>query len=131
MHSRPFILALLYLVTGCAPSEQAKLTGTWSLDRVRSDGVAIHTAITIASDGKYSARTTSTVTNSSAAATVTLEGTFEIKDGYLMDTVTRHDVPTFQVPTTFRARIIRFDEQELLAFDEGNSVEVLFRKEQK
>ena len=130
MHRFLFILALLSLLTGCHRESNAKLAGTWLLDRVRPDGVKIHSAITIASSGRYSCQT-SAFTNSSLAFAVQSEGTFQIKDRYLIDTVTRHSEPTVPIPTVFRARIIRFDDRELVAHDDTNSADVVFRKEQK
>jgi hypothetical protein len=122
------ILALVAMLTGC--HHTPRFEGTWVLDRVRPDGVKIHSVTTIAPGGKYSTQT-SAFTNSVLAFAVKSEGTFEIKDGCLIDTMTKHSEPATPVPSVFRARIIRFDGRELIAYDEENSADVVFRKESK
>ena len=128
MHRSLSILALAAVLTGCHRSP--KFEGTWVLDRVRPDGVKIHSVSKIAPDGKYLTQT-SAFTNSVLAFAVKSEGTFEINDGYLIDTMTKHSEPTVPLPSVFRARIIRFDERELVAHDDANSADVVFRKETK
>jgi hypothetical protein len=85
---------------------------------------------TIAANSSYSAQT-SAFTNSVLAFVVKSEGTFEIKNGYLTDTMTKHSEPATPVPSVFRARIIRFDGRELVAHDDANAADVVFRKESK
>jgi hypothetical protein len=128
MHRSSSILALVALLTSC--HRIPKFEGSWVLDRTRPDGLKIHSVTTIAPDGKYSTQTTA-FTNSVLAFAVKSEGTFEIKEGYLIDTMTKHSEPTVPLPSVFRARIIRFDGRELVARDDANAADVVFRKESK
>jgi hypothetical protein len=74
MHRSLLILIFVLLLIGC--HRTPKFEGTWVLDRLRPDGVQIHSVATIAPDGKYSTQT-SAYTNSVLVFAVTLEGSFE------------------------------------------------------
>ena len=127
------LLAVCLLLIGCgrnsglrpAPSSQ----GTWQLDRAGTGmnlGVQLHTTTMVDSDGRYSCETVATGSN--RVVRFTLEGTWQIKDGYLIDTVTRHSDTNIAVPWTNRARIVRITDQELAIHDEANSADAIFRK---
>jgi hypothetical protein len=67
---------------------------------------------TIASDGSYTARYTNV-----GPAWVNegfIEGTQQIKDGYLIDTMTKHSNTNAVLPVILRARIIQFDDHQLV-----------------
>ena len=127
------LCAVSLLLTCCshkrARQPVSKLEGTWLLDRVGTGvnlGVTLHTATTVDSLGRYSCATTATSSN--RVTRFTLEGTWQVKDGYLIDTLTKHSDPTFVVPWTVRARIVRLTDQELAIHDEEHSVEAVFRR---
>jgi hypothetical protein len=128
-----FSCAFGLLSVGCSPKTGNQLTpslqGTWLLDRVGEGinaGVTLHTTTKVDSDGRYACETVAT--NPNRAVRFSLEGVWQIKDGYLDDTVIKHSDTNFTVPATFRARIVRFTDHELEIYDEANSVHTVFRK---
>ena len=122
--------ALAVLLSSCRHPSGAKLEGTWLLDGVSPDGVTFHSVIKVSPDGRHSCQT-SAYTNSALAYTVTTEGTLQIEDGYLIETITKHSGHHVSVPRTDRARIITFDKRKIVARGDTNSVEEVWRKEQK
>ena len=122
--------ALAVLLSACRHPGGAKLAGTWRLDSVGPDGVTFHSVLRVSPDGRHSCQT-SAYTNSALAFTVITEGTLQIKDGYLIETVTKHNEHPVSVPRTDRARIITFDRRKMVVRNDTNSVEVVWRKEQK
>jgi hypothetical protein len=123
------LIAVCFLLSSCDRSDarlHAKLQGTWILDRTRPDG-SIHTRTVIHSDGAYTCQTVAR-DNSNHVYKFELEGTFETRDGYLIDTVRKHTDTNFPVPTVFRARIISMTDRELVIHDEANSVDGVFEK---
>ena len=119
---------LSVLVSSCRNPGGAKLEGTWLLDSVRPDGVTFHSVVEVSSDGRHICETRA-FTNSMLAYTVTSEGTIQIKDGYLIETITKHSEPHVSVPWTNRARIVSLDKRRIVAHDDANSVEMLWKKE--
>ena len=122
--------ALTVLLASCRHQGGAKLEGTWLLDSVRPDGVAIHSVIRVSSEGRHTCQT-SAYTNSVLAFTVTSEGTFQIQDGYVVEAITKHSEPTVSVPWTNRARIVSFDKRKIVARDDAHDVQMVWTKEQK
>src|SRR5262245_8803625 len=108
-----------FLPLGCshAPEPDAalqkRLVGTW-----RGGGLVF----TVTSNGGY----TSTV---SAPQTHTLAGTAEVKNGFLIVTVTNRDNATAPSPLVDRQTIVRFNNGELVVRSEGSNVENVFRKD--
>ena len=128
-----FSCALGVLSVGCSPKtgnqSTPSLQGTWLLDRPGEGinaGVTLHTTTKVDSEGRYTCETVAT--NSKRAVRFSLEGVWQIKDGYLVDTVIKHSDTNFTVPVTFRARIAHFSDHELEIYDEANSVHTVFRK---
>lgn len=116
-----FIAALLVLVTLLAwqhfkPSRDAKirknLTGTWVVD---------FGSFTVRPDGSY----VGWITNSTSGV-VTNEGTFQIRDDYLINTMTKTSRTNARVPYVGHLRIIRANDGEIVLDDGG--VEDVLRK---
>jgi len=129
----PPLLVFCILLTGCdrdSNSQPAgRLQGTWLLDRLGTGinlGVKLHTTTKVDSDGRYSCE--SVATSSNRVVRFICEGTWQIKDGYLIDTVTNHSDTNIVVPWIVRARIVQITDQELAIHDETNSVDAIFRK---
>ena len=51
---------------------------------------------------------------------VSIEGTFRVEGGFLIDTPTRYSETNISVPPTSRVRIIRIDDRELVVDYEKN-----------
>jgi hypothetical protein len=86
--------------------------------------------VTVASTGAYVGDATNF--GSKGFKTYHIEGTWEIKDGVLTDTVTNHSDPKARLPFISSERIIRFSTNELVVryeYDASNFVETLFMKE--
>jgi hypothetical protein len=108
------------LVPIASDAELGKLLpGTWILEKPRFRSVT-----TLASNGSYVSHITTTWSNETR--TLNLEGTWQVKNGLLIDTITKHSDPTVGVPWTFSQWIYRADDREL-AVGAGN----VFRKEGK
>ncbi len=101
------------------------LPGTWS---VSSGDSRVHVSVdqtsTIGSDGRYASK----ITNTSTGSVIDLEGTFQVSDGYLIDTMTKCSRTNAHVPNVYRARIIRADSREMVFAFDGGSSKVYFRK---
>ena len=94
-----------------------RLPGTWILQKSNFRSV-----ITIASNGGYVAQITAPSSN--RTDTIYQEGTWQVKDGALIDTMTKDSDETVQLPHTTRQWIYRADDREL-AVGAGN----VFRRE--
>jgi len=124
------LLAMGLFLGGCGHRTEANsgrnLQGTWVLKRVGADG-SFHSQITITTNGNYVCQNIQR-DNSNHVYTFQLKGTFQLSDGYLIDTVTNHSDTNFAVPSVFRAKIVRISDGELVVHDETNSVDAVFRK---
>ena len=127
------LLALALLLSGCghrtAADSGKNLQGTWILDRVDMNG-SFHSQTTVAKNGSYVCETIRR-DNSNNAYVFKLQGSFQLADGYLIDTITNHSDTNFAVPSVFRARVVRISDRELAIHDETNSVDAVFRKAEK
>jgi hypothetical protein len=125
-----FTVALLIIVALLSwqhfkPSRDAKirknLPGIW----VVNWGKNHRSTSTISPDGSYVCQ----ITGSSDGTVVTVEGTFQVRDGFLIDTMTKSSQTTTHVPNVSRGQIIRADAHEMaISFDGGNG-ESVFRKD--
>jgi hypothetical protein len=57
-----------------------------------------------------------------------LEGTWQVQDGFLIDSITNSSL-TARVPYTIRARILRMDGHELAVQDDARTISVSQRSE--
>ena len=89
-----------------------RLPGTWIFER---DLRVIHfrSVTTVASNGSYVSQITVTKSNSTPD-TLSLQGTWQVKDGFLVDTITNDSDKTVRLPYTKSERILRADERELV-----------------
>ena len=58
---------------------------------------------------------------SADSQTVTNEGTFQVRDGFLIDTKTKSSDPHAQVPLITRLRIVRADAHQLICNENDDS----------
>lgn len=103
-----------------------RLPGTWLFD---SPGHYFRSTLTIASNGGYVCQLT--VSNRQSIRTNELEGTYQVKDGILIDTITKSSITNEPVPLVFSNQIIRVNNSEFVyrRLDMGNIV--VFRKDRK
>lgn len=101
----------------------ARLPGTWIFEQ---DWRVSHfrSVTTVASNGSYVCQATVTKSNS-APTTLSLQGTWQVKDGFLVDTITNDSDKTVPLPYTKSARILRADAGELVVDTPGK----VFRRE--
>jgi hypothetical protein len=133
-----FVFSLLLL--GCHEQKASihnKLAGTWLCETNFPDGSKSEGTIIVDSNGVYFSHSASWGI-SNRFSELTIEGTWQSKDGFLIDTMTKSSQTSAKTPIVSRMRIIRFNDQELILqpmdFYPGDTnkwPEVIFRKEQK
>ena len=126
------ILASLFLalaVAGCGRPEakvDRSLAGTWVLDWGAPDGAQVETKQTIGTDGHWTCHDTFTLSNQ--VTTSESQGTVEIRDGFLILTVTnRSDRSGAPLPWTSRSLIVRTNDHELVLKD--GETEFIYRRQ--
>jgi hypothetical protein len=103
-------LALSLLLTACGRNDarlQRQVTGTWVVEV----GNNIRSVNLIRPDGSYAAK----VTGFTNGSVVMIEGTFRVKNGELIETVTKSSQTNEKVPFTVHGKIIRLNEHEIVA----------------
>ena len=111
-------LFTMLLLTSCSrendTSVSKNLPGTWHAATAAKN----ESTFTIAPNGDFTCRTVSQAPTNNLQ--VELAGTFQVKDGFLIETVTNSTQPRIQgrLPFVSRARIIRADAHEMtITFD--------------
>ena len=122
-----FVLSLLAAACGrheesADAKVQNQLPGVWVSDAQFASGHVIHSTITIAPDGSYLTRM-DIPARTNGPQIVNVAGTFRMKDGFLIDTLTNYSDTNINPanPITSRARIIRIDGRELRLDYETNT----------
>ena len=97
------------------------LTGTWHADDLGS--------FTVRSDGGYVWQ----ITNLTTGRAVTIEGTFQVRDGVLINTVTKSSRTNTHVPYVSHSQIVRANDYEMVIIDgdAGGNDEHIIRKDTK
>jgi len=95
------------------------LAGAWTLD-----GSSSYTA---RPDGTF----VRVFTNFNTGRVVTNEGTFQVKDGFIFETVTKSSRTNTHVPITSHSWIIRAEANQIVVIDgdPGGNVQHIFRRE--
>lgn len=122
------IIALSLLLTACGQRQQPspvtsdadiqkRLSGTWTNEMTIEDGhwkcVTVYR-----SDGTYAGESTVVRSHETQTHWASESGTFVVKGGVLIMTMTRHSQPNARVPRVDRIRIVRLDDRELVVQDE-------------
>jgi len=94
-----------------------KLLGTWILNI--TDGRA--RTLMMSSDGHWTEQITGKI------RTGRLDGTWQVRDGLLITTITNNDLD-MQVPSTHSSRIIRIDSHEYVLQSENGNTPAVFKK---
>jgi hypothetical protein len=113
--------AVVLLVTACSRHEDSadekirkNLPGTWVLEARYESGSDIRSTTTVAPDGSY-ACTLDLPGRTNGPRTISMEGTFRVENGFLIDTITRDSQTNARaVPNTNRSRVVRIDDRELV-----------------
>jgi hypothetical protein len=103
---------------------QKRLVGTWRYHESSGTGVKTRgdLVFTVTSNGGYTSRVTTPQPHA-------LAGTAEVKNGFLIVTVTNRDNATVPWPLVDRQTIVRFDNELLVTRSEGSNVENVFGKD--
>jgi hypothetical protein len=110
---------------------QAAIAGTWLFAKDMPDGGQMQSTTRVAANGHYVSHL-QTLSSNRISRMVTFEGIFEVKDGCLIDTITKDSqTNAAPVPRTDRARIIRMDDREMVVRYQGKDEEVVFRKQKR
>jgi len=114
----PFALLILASVlAGCSRQTDARvpkdLAGTWIATGSYSNGDSFKSTITFDRSSNYVCQI---VRQGASGTTRTsdMEGNFQIQDGMLIDTMTKHSNTNAVLPTSTRTRIVRIDAREMV-----------------
>ena len=118
--TRPLILfTSLLLLTACnhkSDTEVRKnLPGTWHVDFSSTIDAGSKSTFTIATNGDFVCQTAS----SNGVHAFELVGTFQVKDGFLIENVTKSSQPNTHGSFVSRARIIEADDNEMVVMFDG------------
>ena len=102
---------------------RSRLAGTWVVDM----GGNVQQVITVALNGSFVCQ----VGGFTNGETVRLEGTEQIKNGFLVSICTYDSQTNVLVPWTDRARIVRMNDHEMVLQRGDNSSETVVRKIEK
>jgi len=111
-----FALLTLVIFVGCGHQNDTSdtavrknLPGTWHSD------VAPQTEskFMVSANGDFECKTTFQG-DTNGMQTIELEGTFQVKDGILIETVTKSSQTNAHVPFVSRARVIQADDHEMV-----------------
>jgi hypothetical protein len=114
------VATLIFLYYQKHPSDamiRRKLPGTWNVNI--ADGRA--RTLMMSSDGHWTEQITGKI------RTGTLDGTWQVRDGVLINTLTNNDLD-MQVPSTHSSRIIRINSHEYVLQSENGKAQIIFKK---
>jgi hypothetical protein len=123
------IFALGLALVGCDPQAvdtHPKLAGTWLEDRTLASGGHFKCILQVGPSGAIT--NLITITGPASEQSLRWEGTWEIKDGVLIETITKDSQPNAPVPRVFRPRIVRMTARELVLKYENHEFAVTLTK---
>ncbi|MSU59919.1 MAG: hypothetical protein EXS35_17420 [Pedosphaera sp.] len=110
------LLLACLLVTACnrhgASTPDKFPPGTWVVEGNYPWDAKFKSTVVVAQDGVYRCQLV-THNSSNVVRTVEFEGTFQIQDGMLVDTVTKHSQTNGPASITTRERILRISPREI------------------
>ena len=124
----------LLLLAGCAHRRDAairkNLPGAWHLVQPPLDKGGMKITFTIAPNGDFKREILMTSNGIPVVDGVDMAGTWQIQDGYLIQTVTYMGVRrNAQLPQVSRSKIIHADDRELVVVFDGMTEKDTFRKD--
>src|SRR5579872_6865475 len=128
------LFASLLLLAGCAQRRDAdirkNLPGTWHLVQPPLDKGGMKFTFTIAPNGDFKREILITSNGVPIFEGVDMTGTFQIQDGYLIQTVTYMRVRrNAHLPQVSRSKIIHAEESEMVFVPEGMTETDIIRKD--
>ena len=125
------IIALGLILTGCskAPSDAKvakKLPGAWH--RVLASPDAKGIIYTFSPDGNFTNQLPTPKPNGDYGVVVTV-GTFQVRDGYLIETTTNISGYFGHLPVVERYKILQSDDRELIFVDEKTAKKITIDKD--
>jgi hypothetical protein len=111
------LLFLTLILTSCGRPQPKtattrNLAGTWVGEFDGPDCPHTESKIVVGTDGHCISH--ATITRSNRVWTYDVEGTLEIKDGFLIETMTKTTQAGVRVPRTSRSQIVRMNDHELV-----------------
>ena len=103
------------------------VVGTWIVDKHRPGGVSLTGADTIVADGSFYSKVT--LTSDEKKQEISSRGTWEIKRGQLIETLTHSDYEPLPIGVVTSDKIIKVDENEIVYLTEAG--ETVTRKRAK
>ena len=121
----------LLLLAGCAHLSDAgirkNLPGAWHVVQPQLDRAGWKMIYTIAPNGDF---TRETLMSHEGVHGVDMTGTWQIQDGYLIETITYMRVRrNAQLPQVLRWKIIHADDREMVVVPDGMTEKDTFRKD--
>ena len=98
-----------------------KIVGTWIVDRQSPAGIIIKATVTLNLDGQFT--TKGTVTRDGSRQTIECAGTWQVKEGMLIETITKSGSKNVPLGLVTRDKIIRVNDRELVFQAESGEVE--------
>ena len=125
------VIALGLILTGCskAPSDAKvakKLPGAWH--RVLESPDAKGITFTFSPNGSFTNQLPTPKPNGDYGIVVTV-GTFEVRDGYLIETITNISGYSGHLPVVERFKIVQSDDRELIFVDEKTAKKITIDKD--
>ena len=107
----------LALLNGCKKA-YSPLTGVWEVRENRQTYEFVSRTI-VSPNGEYVSYQTNTCFDGKTTNIIvyTIEGSYQMKDDFVIDTVRKHSSPKFIVPDVFKGRIVSFDAHRLCLSD--------------
>ena len=127
------LLALSVFLIGCGHRSDAEirksLPGAWHFVQASSGGNGDRSTFTVAPNGDF----TSEVVRSDGTLVVQTAGTFQVKDGYLIGTVTNSSQSQSKkhLPFVLRAKIVQADAKKMVIVAEGTTNRMTIEKDAK
>ena len=125
------VIALGLILTGCskAPSDAEdtkKLPGAWH--RVIASPDAKGITFTFSPSGHFTNQLPTPKPNGDYGIVVTV-GTFQVRDGYLIETITNISGYSGHLPVIERFKIVQSDDRELIFVDEKTAKKITIDKD--
>lgn len=98
-----------------------RLEGTWNLKGTNFNGGVYQSTLVVGTNGLYIAKISTHYPSDRSVRNDRVSGSIQIKQGMVIDTVTKHSNTNAVLPWISRGRIIRFDDGELVVEWEGSN----------
>lgn len=104
-----------------------KIIGVWIVDIRSTNSLSIEGTVAINSDESFISK--ATITRAGHSQSVRYEGTWQVKDGFLIETITKSDFKSITVGKITHDKIVGIDENEMVFQTESGKTETRKRIE--